>query len=93
MGIAIAFAAIAASGTARAGMRCGNDLVQEGESAAQLLLVCGEPMLRQTIALENTSKTEGIVEQWTYNFGPGTLLQIVTLEGGKIARIENGARQ
>jgi hypothetical protein len=92
-GIAIAFASIGLGGAAEAGMRCGNDLVQEGESAAQLLLVCGEPMLRQTIAVENTSKTEGIVEQWTYNFGPGTLLQIVTLEGGKIAKIENGARQ
>ena len=77
----------------QAGLRCEHELVQEGESAAQLLLACGEPMLRQTIAFENTSTTEGVVEQWTYNFGPGTLLQIVTLEAGKISKIEDGARQ
>jgi len=78
---------------AAAGFRCGHQLVQEGESAASLLLACGDPMLRQTIAVENTSTTEGIVEQWTYNFGPGTFLTIVTLEGGKISSIEEGERQ
>lgn len=84
---------IALAGPAQAGLRCGHDLVQEGESAAELLLVCGEPMLRQMIAVGNTSQTEGIVEQWVYDFGRGTLLQIVTIEAGKIAKIENGARQ
>ncbi len=78
---------------AHAGLRCEHELVQEGESAAQLLLACGEPMLRQIIAIENTSTTEGVVEQWTYNFGPGTLLQIVTLEAGVVSRIKDGARQ
>ena len=78
---------------AHAGLRCGHELVQEGESAAQLLLACGDPMLRQTIAIANTSTTEGVVEQWTYNFGPGTLLQIVTIEAGKVSRIEDGERQ
>lgn len=90
---ALALLTIAAAGPAQAGMRCGHELVQEGESAAALLLACGDPLLRQTIALENTSKTEGIVEQWVYDFGPGTLLQIVTIEGGNIARIEDGDRQ
>jgi hypothetical protein len=85
--------AIAAAAPAQAGLRCGRELVQEGESVAQLLLACGEPTLRQTIAVDNTSKTEGIVEQWIYDFGRGTLLQIVTLEGGKIASIEDGGRR
>jgi hypothetical protein len=75
------------------GLRCNHDLVEVGDSAAQLLLTCGEPMLRQTIATENTSKTEGIVEQWTYSFGPGTFLQVVTIEGGKVAVVEDGDRQ
>jgi len=76
-----------------AGFRCGHELIQEGDSAAHLLLECGQPMLRQTIAVENTSKTEGIVEQWTYNFGPGTFLTIVTIEAGKVSVIEEGERQ
>ncbi|NIN71421.1 MAG: DUF2845 domain-containing protein, partial [Gemmatimonadetes bacterium] len=41
----------------------------------------------------NTSTTEGIVEQWTYNFGRGTFLKIVTIEAGKVAVIEDGERQ
>jgi hypothetical protein len=75
------------------GLRCDHDLVDVGDSAAQLLLTCGEPMMRQTIATDNTSKTEGIVEQWTYSFGPGQFLKIVTIENGKVAVIESGDRQ
>jgi hypothetical protein len=81
------------AGPALASFRCGHELIQEGDSVAHLLLTCGEPMLRQTIAVDNTSTTEGIVEQWTYNFGPGTFLTIVTIEAGKVAVIEEGERQ
>lgn len=77
----------------RAGLRCEKQLIDVGDSAAELLLACGEPLLRQVVAVENTSKTEGIVEQWTYSFGPGTLLQIVTIEAGRIVEIEDGPRQ
>jgi len=89
----LVFVLVLLAAPVQAGMRCGRDLVQEGESVAQLLMVCGEPMLRQTIAVENTSETEGIVELWTYSFGPGTLLKLVTIEAGKVATIENGERQ
>jgi len=91
--MAIAFSVIALALPAQADIRCGHDLVQDGESVAQLLLVCGEPMLRQTIGVRETPAGEVLVEQWTYSFGPGTLLQIVTIEGGKVAKVEDGARQ
>ena len=91
--LALSSLLVALAAPAQAGLRCDRDLVQVGESVARLVLVCGEPMLRQTIAVENTSTTEGIVEQWTYNFGPGTLLQIVTIEAGKVSKIEDGERQ
>jgi hypothetical protein len=91
--MAIASSVIALALPAQADIRCGHDLVQDGESVAQLLLVCGEPMLRQTIGVRETPAGEVLVEQWTYNFGPGTLLQIVTVEGGKVAKVEDGARQ
>jgi hypothetical protein len=90
---AIAFSVIALAVPAQADIRCGHDLVQDGESTAQLLLVCGEPMLRQTVGVRETPEGEVLVERWTYNFGPGTLLQIVTVEGGKVAKVEDGARQ
>jgi hypothetical protein len=88
-----AFTATLVAAPVGAGLRCGRDLVEEGDSVAQLMLTCGEPMLRQTIAVDNTSTTEGIVEQWTYHFGRGTFLTIVTIEAGKVAVIEEGARQ
>jgi hypothetical protein len=90
---AIASLPLLFAASASAGLRCGHELVQEGESAAQLLLVCGEPMLRQTVAVDETSAGEAVVEQWTYNFGPGTLLQIVTIEAGRVAKVEDGERQ
>jgi hypothetical protein len=92
LALALCIPALALSAQATA-LRCNHDLVEVGDSAAQLLLTCGEPLMRQTIATDNTSKTEGIVEQWTYSFGPGTFLQVVTIEGGKVALIEDGDRQ
>lgn len=91
---ALAFLPLLLAAPAQAGLRCGHELVQEGESAAALVLACGEPMLRQTITrARRRSATEQVEEQWTYDFGPGTLLQIVTLEGGKIESIEDGERR
>lgn len=81
------------SGSAQAGIRCDRDLVQEGDSVAQLLLSCGEPMLRRTVSQPGERSTAPVLEEWTYNFGPGTLLQIVTIEGGTIKSVENGERQ
>lgn len=88
-----ALAVLAAAPSAQAGLRCGMSLIQEGDSAALVKLECGEPLLTQTIALDNTSKTQGVVEQWTYDLGPGRFLRIVTFEGGKVASIEKGERR
>jgi hypothetical protein len=93
LAVSIALVAIALATPALGDLRCDHDLIQEGDSAAQLLLICGEPMLRQTIGVRETETSEVLIEQWTYNFGPGTLLQIVTIEAGKVAKIEDGARQ
>jgi hypothetical protein len=30
------------------------------------------------------------VEEWTYNLGPGRLIQILTFENGKLMKVENG---
>ncbi len=87
------WAAALAPPAARAGMRCEGALIEEGDSMARVLLECGEPLLRQTIALDNTSTTEGVVEQWTYDLGPGRFLQIVTFEGGQVLSIESGRRR
>jgi len=84
---------LAVAAHARTTLRCDHDLVEVGDPTAELLLVCGEPMLRQVVGIEKTEDAERVVEHWTYHFGPGTLLQIVRLEGGVITDVMDGARQ
>lgn len=37
-------------------MRCGNKLVSIGDRKAEVLIKCGEPMLRETIAIEQKAE-------------------------------------
>ena len=37
-------------------MRCGNKLVSNGDSKAEILLKCGEPLTRETIAIEENTE-------------------------------------
>lgn len=37
-------------------MRCGNKLVSIGDSKAEVLIKCGEPMMRETIAIEQKAE-------------------------------------
>ena len=70
------------------GLRCNPDLVEAGDSAAQLLQSCGEPLVRQPIVDPQASPADGQVEQWTYSFGPGTLLHM-SIANGRIVVVED----
>lgn len=37
-------------------MRCGNKLVSTGDKKAEVLIKCGEPLLRETIAIEEKAE-------------------------------------
>ena len=37
-------------------MRCGNSLVSVGDKKAEVLIKCGEPMLQETIAIEENAE-------------------------------------
>jgi len=78
---------------AAADMRCEGGLVNVGDSKGYVYEICGEPSFRDTIALDETSTTEGVVEQWTYNLGPGRFLRIVTFEAGLVSTIDRGDRR
>lgn len=88
-----ALLALLVAGAAGAGesMRCGSRLVAEGDSAAKLLGVCGEPALRDAWQPPAGYSLGALaeVEQWTYNFGPQQLLRVVRLRRGRIDRIES----
>lgn len=87
-------------------MRCGSKLVSIGDSKEEVYLKCGEPFFGEEIGIETqtfkrspspwssrmTTSTTRIIEQWTYNQGPGTFWRILTFKGDKLVRIEDGDR-
>lgn len=58
-------------------MRCGNQLVREGDPTIQLLQRCGEPDLKELLNADGP-----IVQKWTYNCGSLRFMRIITLKGG-----------
>jgi len=75
--------------TAWAQLRCGNTLVHEGERPAQVLLKCGEPLVREyhyeCVPFEMVCPG---VEKWTYDLGPQKMLRLLTFRGGRLREIE-----
>lgn len=95
----IAAAALLAAGNAAA-LRCEHKLITEGDRRIKLERFCGEPAsVRSHYAprllvdrygqlLLPTFRTEVLVEEWTYNFGPHRLMHVVRLENGVVTDIE-----
>ncbi len=104
-GLAVTLALIApASAHADGSLRCDGHLVSAGATVVELLASCGPPALREDRVEQRTFappdgaggvrelRETAVVERWTYNFGSGQLLQIVTVEAGLVRRVEAGAR-
>jgi hypothetical protein len=91
-GIALAVLVLLATGEAAA-LRCGNELVSEGDIRPEVLAKCGEPADR-TVYYEKRrvgSVTKIVpVEVWTYNFGRQTFIHFLTFENGQLTGIETG---
>lgn len=87
--------------TPAAALRCGNDLVGEGDDTLTLLARCGQPALREQFTedrvVQRDNGTAGTVQEieripyevWTYNFGPQRFLVRVEIRGGRISAIIN----
>lgn len=84
--------------------RCGAR-VSRGEKKIEVLMHCGEPDVVEFFGEDRIStaldrlKREGIflrhdlevqVEEWTYDFGPGSFLLFIRFENGRVARTESG---
>jgi hypothetical protein len=75
------------------GLRCGNELVTEGDSRATVLAKCGEPVDRFVYVVEKKvgdSIVNIVVEEWTYNLGPYEFLYFLTFANGKLQEIQTG---
>jgi len=94
VGLVLILLSMSASASA---MRCKNALISEGDTTAEMLLKCGEPMLREDISRTEENQYGNVVEvkygeRWTYNFGKNEFMRFVMVRNGKIVDIENGPR-
>lgn len=83
-----------------ASLRCGTHLVADGATKATVLMKCGEPLSKEsrTETTETKSKdgdtstktiTQKNIEEWTYNFGPNRLMQVVRFENGVLTDVQS----
>ncbi|PJG59536.1 DUF2845 domain-containing protein [Aeromonas cavernicola] len=78
-------------------MRCKNALITEGDSTAEMLLKCGQPLLREALNRYEQNQYGHVItvqygERWTYYFGKSEFMRFVTVRNGIITEIENGPR-
>jgi len=91
---------LATAGAAAAdslGIYCDGDLIGKGASTAEVLLRCGEPLMRETVGDIRQQTPDGRtrlrVEEWTYDVGEGSFLRILTFHGGTLVEIDIGERR
>lgn len=79
------------AGTSTAfGLRCGNDLVDEGDTKVDVYRACGEPDYRDVTGFREIGRSTVKIEIWFYDFGPQKFTQTLTFYGNRLARIEAG---
>jgi Protein of unknown function (DUF2845) len=82
-------------------MRCGSQLISEGDAIEDVLNLCGEPAARQRTWIERRPRFEVggqefsfpgqedvPVDLWTYDFGPNKLMRRIRFVAGKVDAIE-----
>jgi len=87
VGVRLGLAAwlIGGATAAHGALRCGTELVSEGDSVVKLLEACGEPTTGDpSLFLDRTD--------WVYNFGPEEFLYRVIIPDGDVERIEEPGR-
>jgi Protein of unknown function (DUF2845) len=106
----LAFVAVLAHGQAFAdtrSFRCGNDLVNVGDSKTSALLKCGQPVAKDAFCKPVVNQPGGgtgkrspvvvnagceAVDEWTYNPGYGQFMTTLRFESGKLVSISYGDR-
>jgi hypothetical protein len=97
--LACAAAAGAAPARADGSIRCEGGIVSAGDARIDLLGKCGLPALQEqriesrtaaagTRSVGTMRSVGAVVEEWTYDFGPRSFAQVVTLENGRVRSVE-----
>ncbi|WP_426755912.1 DUF2845 domain-containing protein [Myxococcus sp. Y35] len=88
-----------------ASLRCGRALVSDGALKSEVLAKCGEPEAKDFRTVTDsagswtpepnggaTTERRSVTreyEDWTYNFGPRRLIQVVTFENGRLIDVKS----
>lgn len=79
-------------------LRCAGGIISKGDVASEVVRKCGEPAYaaqrEQKIVEDGWSTGERLVtivilDDWTFNFGPGQFQYRVLLKNGKVSQIES----
>jgi hypothetical protein len=89
---------VAAVPVAAGTMRCNGTVVSLGETKAEVVMKCGEAASRDSRQEEFFEGTEGAgariktvtVDDWTYDFGPDSLLRFLTFRNNRLVEIKEG---
>ncbi len=76
-------------------LRCGNNIVDVGDTKIEVLAKCGEPTLKEEVGEDltrehdsrETRRAKRYVEKWTYNFGSTRFIYVLTIRDGKVIDI------
>ena len=73
-------------------LRCGNDLIDIGDSKSRVAYLCGEPASKEIIGHTEPPQATGgvgfIVERWTYSTSV-RYFTILTFRGDRVVRMED----
>ncbi len=76
-------------------LRCNNQVVREGDSKAEVLAACGQPVLKESNCGVGGKNKKGAcrrVEAWVYQVRRGALTTYLQFERGKLVAIDYGKR-
>lgn len=68
-------------------LRCGDQLVQLGQTQLQVVHLCGAPEISDSYYVLN-----GSLDRWTYNMGPEDFIYVFTFMNGELQDIEQTDR-
>jgi hypothetical protein len=80
-------------------MMCKGGIVSTGDVAGEVVSKCGQPtstsqreqknVVGGTTLTRERTITSTIIDDWTYNFGPNQFQYLLTLQNGRVTRIES----
>ncbi len=77
--------------------RCDADALRSRMSGFELITRCGEPVYKDRRIRVLPSRypyvNVVVIDEWTYDFGPGRFVRIVTLVDGEVEDVETGRRR